>query len=367
MKLSYFMMPLHGLEKDYHQQLLEDIEAIIYADELGYAEAWVGEHYSSGAEPVTSPLMFLANLIPRTKQIKFATGVICMPQYHPAAIAGQAAMFDHLCDGRFILGVGPGGLPPDFELFGTMDADRNEMFAESIDTVLRYWTTDPPYNFEGKYWKSKIEKWTVPEMKLGYLTKPLQRPHPPIAVSALSPYSSSIKLAGQRGWQPVSANFIGAWSVKTHWEVYEAAAKEHGHEVDREMWRVARSIHVGESDQEAEDFVKTPNGAFDFYYRYLFAIFDRAQMRGAFVINPEDNPNDLTGEALRDNFVIHGNVRTVTEKILALREEIGHFGNLLMTAHDWVDKDKMKASMTRMAREVMPAVNDAISGESEPK
>ena len=178
MKLSYFMMPVHGLGKDYHQQLLEDMQAIIHADELGYAEAWVGEHHSSGVETITSPLMFLANLIPRTKQIKFATGVICMPQHHPATIAGQAAMFDHLCDGRFILGVGPGGLPPDFELFGTMDADRNEMFVESIDTVLRYWTSDPPYNFEGKYWKSKIEKWTVPELKLGYMAKPLQAASP---------------------------------------------------------------------------------------------------------------------------------------------------------------------------------------------
>ena len=118
----------------------------------------------------------------------------------------------------------------------------------------------------------------------------------------MSPYSSSIKLAGRRGWQPVSANFIGAWSVKTHWEVYEAAAKEHGHEVDREMWRVARSITWGESDQEAEDFVKTPNGAFDFYYRYLFAIFERAQMMGAFVINPEDSPDNLTSEDLQRQF-----------------------------------------------------------------
>ncbi len=364
MKLSYFMMPLHGLEKDYNQQLREDMEAIILADQLGFAEAWVGEHYSSGVESIPSPLIFLANLIPRTKQIKLATGVICMPQYHPATIAGQAAMFDHLSDGRFILGVGPGGLPSDFELFGTADADRNEMFVESIDTVLRYWTSDPPYNFEGKYWQSKIESWTVPELKMGYMAKPLQQPHPPIAVSAMSPYSGSIKLAGQRGWQPVSANFIGVWSVKSHWQVYEAAAAEHGHAVDREMWRVARSIHVGESDQEAEDFVKTPNGAFDFYYRYLFEIFHRADMKSAFVIDENDNPDELRAEVLRDNLVIHGSACTVTEKLLALREEVGHFGNLLMTAHDWVDRDKMKSSMTRMAREVMPAINDAIGEEA---
>ena len=78
----------------------------------------------------------MANLIARTQQIKFGTGVICLPQYHPAVIAGYAAMFDHLSEGRFIMGVGPGGLPPDFELFGIMDADRNQMMIESLVPVL---------------------------------------------------------------------------------------------------------------------------------------------------------------------------------------------------------------------------------------
>ena len=76
MKLGYFMMPLHHIDRDYHETLQEDIEAIVLADELGYSEAWVGEHYSSAVEQITSPLMFHANLINRTKQIKFATGVI---------------------------------------------------------------------------------------------------------------------------------------------------------------------------------------------------------------------------------------------------------------------------------------------------
>ena len=69
MQLGYFMMPLHHIDRDYHETLQEDMEAIILADELGYSEAWVGEHYSSAVEQITSPLMFHANLIARTKQI----------------------------------------------------------------------------------------------------------------------------------------------------------------------------------------------------------------------------------------------------------------------------------------------------------
>ena len=127
MELGYFMMPLHHADSVYNTTLQDDIEAIVYADELGYTEAWCGEHYSAAVEQITSPLLFHANLIARTKQIKFATGVICLPQYHPAVVAGQAAMFDHLSNGRFIMGVGPGGLPSDFELFGVLKKDRVKM------------------------------------------------------------------------------------------------------------------------------------------------------------------------------------------------------------------------------------------------
>src|SRR5882724_861776 len=135
MKLSYFMMPVHNPGRDYHTTLEEDVEAIVLAEELGFDEAWVGEHYSSAVEQITSPMMFLAHLAARTKRIKLATGVICLPQYHPATIAGQAAMLDHLLNGRFIMGVGPGGLSSDFELFGVADLDRNAMMIESIDLI----------------------------------------------------------------------------------------------------------------------------------------------------------------------------------------------------------------------------------------
>ena len=76
MKLSYFMMPVHEKDKDYHASLAEDVEAIELADRLGFEEVWVGEHHCSSVEPITSPLMFLANMIARTKRIKLATGVI---------------------------------------------------------------------------------------------------------------------------------------------------------------------------------------------------------------------------------------------------------------------------------------------------
>ena len=360
MKLAIFMMPIHDPKRDYHTCLMEDVEAMVLADELGYEEAWVGEHYASSAEQITSPMLFHASLIARTKRIKLATGVICLPQYHPAMVAGQVAMLDHLAEGRVIMGIGPGGLPPDFELFGTGDADRNEMMIESIDIILEIWRSDPPYDIKGKYWTVSLKDWVYDDIGLGSMAKPYQKPHPPIAISAMSPFSGSVRTAASRGWAPISANFIGDWSVKSHWQVYAEESAKHGRTADPECWRVARNIIVAETDAEAEAAVKMRHGSTDYYYEYLFKIFDRADMRGPFVTEKGNDPAALTHEELRDTYTIHGSPQTVAEKILAFRDRVGHFGTLVLTTQDWTDKAFMQRSMALLAQEVMPAVNNAL-------
>jgi alkanesulfonate monooxygenase SsuD/methylene tetrahydromethanopterin reductase-like flavin-dependent oxidoreductase (luciferase family) len=364
MKLGYFMMPLHHIDRDYHETLAEDIEAIVYCDELGYSEAWVGEHYSSAVEQITSPLMFHANLINRTRRIKLATGVICLPQYHPAVTAGQAAMFDHLSDGRFIMGVGPGGLLSDFELFGVMDQDRMAMMEEALDMILALWTSKPPYRLHGKYWTIDMKSWTHHDIKLGYVPQPLQQPHPPIAISAMSPNSGSLTFAGRRGYMPVTANFIAPWSAATHWGTYCAGAAAGGRTPDPGNWHVARSIFVADTDDEAAAFVTTAESPYDYYFEYLFKIFDRAGFKAPFVANRGDDPEKLTAQALRDACVIHGSPETVAHKLLALRDQIGHFGTLLYAAHDWTDRAAMKRSIGLMATEVMPRVNRALAAKA---
>jgi alkanesulfonate monooxygenase SsuD/methylene tetrahydromethanopterin reductase-like flavin-dependent oxidoreductase (luciferase family) len=179
----------------------------------------------------------------------------------------------------------------------------------------------------------------------------------------MSPHSGSLRFAGRRGYIPVTANFIATWSAATHWATYCAGAEEGGQTPDPADWRVARSVYVADTDAEAEAFVKTPGGAYDYYYEYLFHIFDRSNFKAPFVANAGDDPDALTHQAVRDACVIHGSPETVAEKILDLREEIGDFGTLVYAAHDWVDKARMKNSMRLMAEEVMPRVNRAIDGQ----
>ena len=206
MRLGTFMMPLHPPGRQPWQTYAEDREAILLADRLGYCEALVGEHVTDLAENVTSCLMFLASLAHDTKSIVLGSGTINMPNSHPAAIAAQVAMIDHLLRGRFILGISPGGLMSDAEVFGNFKKDRNAIFLESINMVLEIWSRDAPYDLKGEFFEVSTRNTQIPEIGQGAILKPYQKPHPPIVVTAVAPHSKGVSEAAKRGWTPVSAN-----------------------------------------------------------------------------------------------------------------------------------------------------------------
>src|ERR1043166_7408930 len=168
MQLGFFTMPIHPVDKDWRTSLREDREAFILADELGFVEGYVGEHATDRAENITSCAMFICTLIEATKSIKLGTGTVNMPNNHPAAVAANIAMLDHLLDGRFILGISPGGLMSDAEVFGNLDADRNAMFLECINQVLEIWASEAPYPTQGQYWNSVIERHIMLDLGQGY-------------------------------------------------------------------------------------------------------------------------------------------------------------------------------------------------------
>src|SRR5260221_12068277 len=135
MKLGLFMMPMHPAGRNPLRTLQEDRETVILADKLGFHDAFVGEHLTDRCENVTNSFIFLATLIGETKTIKLATGTSNLSQSHPVVIAAQAAMFDHLAQGRFIFGVSPGALSSYAEALGILAEDRNRMFAEAIHVI----------------------------------------------------------------------------------------------------------------------------------------------------------------------------------------------------------------------------------------
>jgi alkanesulfonate monooxygenase SsuD/methylene tetrahydromethanopterin reductase-like flavin-dependent oxidoreductase (luciferase family) len=354
--LGMFTMPFHHPTKNYAQLLEEDREAVILADRLGFSEAYVGEHFSSWSERITSPLIFLATVIPLTRQIRLGTGVLNLPQVHPGLVAAHAAMFDQLSGGRFIMGIGPGGLVSDIEMFDVGQAElRPQMVQESIEIVLKLWAQDPPYEINGRFWKFALKEAVWPEFKVGYIPRPLQQPHPPIALSIITPNSSSAKVAGERGWIPVSGNFFHKRYLRGHWEKYVEGCEAAGRRPDPGVWRVSRSVLVTETDAEAEEYLADPTSGLSFYYKFFIHSFAQGR-KALFMIKPDVNlPDDATTvDAVKRGMIIAGSPARVLEQLVALREEIGDFGTLLMAGHDWDRPALWKRSMELLATQVMP-------------
>lgn len=361
MELGFFTQPIHPLGKDWRQCLREDQEAFLLADELGFTEAYCGEHVTDLAENITSNMIFLATLAGRVKQVKLGLGTVNLPNIHPAAAASYISMLDHLLDGRLIVGISPGGLLSDAEAFGNLDLDRNAIFLESINAILEIWTKDAPYDIKGKFWNISTKRTYMPEIGQGIIARPLQRPHPPIVVTVVAPFSKGVTEAAARGWEPMSANFLHAPWVKSHWPKYVEGCDRIGRTPNPGNWRVARSIFVADDERTAREYATGPSSPYRHYYESLFTKL-KANGRLEIFKTRKDQPDDeVTVEALCNQLVIYGTPSQVADKVLAFREQVGEFGALMYAGKDWVDRDLGRRSMILMAERVLPLVNNGLS------
>lgn len=359
MELGLFMMPLHPPHRPVADTYREDLDKIVLADKLGFTEAWVGQHFTAGTEPIASPFAFMSALIPVTKQIKFCTGVINMPIFHPAVLAAEAAQFDHMSRGRFIFGIGPGALATDFQLFDNEDGwARLRKTLESIDQIKQIWAQDPPYTIKGEFWNYAIDKNIHKDLGTGYMPKPYQKPHPPIASSLMSPSPGLGKIAGEQGWLPISANFIPTTSVASHWTKYCEGCEVAKRKPDPDDWRVSRNIVVAKTDAEAREKVFDPKSSLNYYLSYLFKALSLANYTIVLKSDPQMPDEKLTLDVLLEDLVIYGSPKTVAEKIEEFRKKTAPFGKLILAMQDWeYDRAGQENTMKLLANDVLPILN----------
>lgn len=355
MRLGMFMPPLHRKGWDYHEMYAQDVEACVLADEVGFDELWVGEHYSQRNEPIPNCLQFLAYLAPLTKRIKLGTGVLNLPHRHPAQVAGDVAMLDHLTRGRLQMGIGPGGLASDMEVFGTLAGkDRGKMMVECFDMILKIWESDPPYDIQGEYWSVSLKDTIVESLQQGYMLKPYQKPHPFVSTTAMSPFSGTAKVAGARGWGLMSANFNPWQVVKSHWSAYEQGAQSAGLVADRGKWRVTRTVLVTETDEQAEAYLARPDNAIQAYYQHMLDTMVSLNYLAIMKSRPDMADDEITIDYAMREMVIAGSPETVCRRLSELTDDIGRFGTLLVPFHEWDDRALWQNSYRLLAQRVVP-------------
>jgi len=359
MQYGLFTMPSHPPERNLGDGHRWDLQTLRWADELGFAEAWIGEHHTAPWEPHPSPDLLIAQSLMETSRIRLAPGGFLLPYHHPAELANRVAMLDHIAQGRLNFGVAASGLPSDWAMFNVdgMSGVNREMTREALDIILKLWTAEEPFDYPGKFWKV-----TRPGPMFDTLRphiRPLQKPHPPIGVAGLSKGSDTLKLAGEHGFLPMSLNLNPAY-VGSHWQAVEEGARRTGRTPDRRDWRLVREIFVADTDEAAWRLsVGAQMGRM--MREYFLPLLRNFGFLDYLKHDPSVADSDVTPEyCARHNWLI-GSPPTVIEKLERVYEEVGGFGTILLFCFDYSENPQAwHDSMRLLAEEVMPrmAVRD---------
>jgi limonene 1,2-monooxygenase len=349
MKFGIFMAPFHRVGEDPTLCFERDMQLIEWLDELGYEEAFIGEHHSSGWEIISSPEIFMAVAAARTRRIMLGSGVVSVPYHHPFHIANRFALLDHLTRGRVMLGCGPGALAADAHMLGIDTTTQRRRMVEGVQAIVRLFTERGGITLEGSYFKLNDAHLQV---------KPFQQPHIPIFVaSTISP--SGMVAAGQLGCGVLSvASYApgGLDDLMKRWAMAEEAAAENGKTVDRRNWRLVFPVHLAESRDEAiSDIQEGANRWIQDYF--INTLGARLQF--------EEYPNQPVEEITIDRMIGRGGVIVGTPddaiaRIRQLQDATGGFGGMLMLAHEWATREKTLHSYELWARYVAPQFRGMI-------
>jgi alkanesulfonate monooxygenase SsuD/methylene tetrahydromethanopterin reductase-like flavin-dependent oxidoreductase (luciferase family) len=349
-----FVMPIHDAAKPLAQCLDEDIELAVRCDQLGFDEFWVGEHHSSTVENIVSPEIFIAKAAALTKRLRLGPAPVCLQYHHPVHVANRLAFLDHLTHGRLNVAFGPGAIPTDMELFGVEPGQAGERVAEAIDMILAIWRGDPPYRIAGKFWNVQLAEQVDLEMGLGKLHKPLQQPHPPIAVPSISPNSAGIERAAAKGFSLFSHHMISEETLAAQWQTYTRGATAGGRAPTGNDWRVSRNVFVAETTAEAQSIART--NSLGRCIEYILELTRRGPGVAMWKRNALQSDRECNLDYFMEEVLVVGDPRDVAQRLSRLRRRIGHFETLVLVAHDFDDRARWLKSLELFVNEALPLV-----------
>jgi limonene 1,2-monooxygenase len=340
-----FMAPFHEVGHNPTYALERDLQLIQWLDQLGFDEAWVGEHHSAGWEIIASPEMFLVAAAERTRTIRLGTGVVSLPYHHPLMVANRIVLLDHLSRGRAMLGVGPGALVTDALMLGLDPTRQRDQMDESLGVIMRLLTNPEPLTYDSDWFKLRDATLHL---------RPFSQPHMPIAVaSAESP--AGMLTAGKHGAGVLSIGVAtglrGAVNLPHQWAIAEEEAARHGKSMQRKDWRVVIPVHLAESRKEAMDDCRM--GAARWQREYFVRTLGR-RFRTDF---PDEEVVDRMVDA---GAWIVGTPDDLISAIEHFNEISGGFGGLLVTTVEWTSREKVWRSYELIADYVMPRFQGSL-------
>ena len=343
-----FLAPFHRAGENPTLAIRRDLELVTHLDQLGYDEAWVGEHHSAGSEIIASPEIFIAAAAERTRHIRLGTGVISVGYHNPLWVAERLVQLDHMTHGRVMFGAGPGSLPTDAAMIGIEQSETRDLLEQGFDIIMHLLTSEEPLTFRNS-------RWDLREAQLHL--RPYSNPLFDCAVAAVvSP--SGPRLAGKHGVGLLSlgaTQAAGFDALGLHWNVMEQRAAQFGKVADRAKWRLVGMMHCAETREQARRDVEYGIAS---WFRYFQTVAGLPQMN--LTGNEVGEMIDYVSESGTGVIGTPDDCKQQIERLLA--QSNGGFGTFLLLAHEWANTAATRRSYELIAKYVMPEFQGQARG-----
>ncbi|HXZ68432.1 MAG TPA: LLM class flavin-dependent oxidoreductase [Alphaproteobacteria bacterium] len=339
LRFGIFMPPFNSpATQNATSSLSRDVEIIKLLDELGYDEAWIGEHHSGGTEIIAEPLQFMCYVGALTKHIKLGAGVVSVPYHNPLWVADRIILADHLLRGRVMLGLGPGSLPTDATMIGLEPKQLRPALDHDAGVIVDL--------IHGKTVTVKTDRYNLVEAQCQLA--PYSDPVFDIAAAASTSPAGSM-LAGRHGLGLLSLGALMREDMNLmhlHWSRAEAEAAKHKQRVDRKNWRLVGFMHLAETRKQAIEDVRY---GLEHFVRYTQDVLALPTLRVSGKTFEEKLAWFTEGGA-----AVIGTPDDAVAHIRKVQEQSGGFGCYLMVATDFANWEATKRHYELFARHVAP-------------
>jgi alkanesulfonate monooxygenase SsuD/methylene tetrahydromethanopterin reductase-like flavin-dependent oxidoreductase (luciferase family) len=329
----------------------EALDLCELADNLGYATVKIVEHYFrayGGYSP--SPLIFLSAAAQRTRLIRLVTGAVLPAFNHPLKLAAELAMVDCISGGRLDAGFARAFLPHEFEAFEVSMEESRPRYEEGIAAVKRLWTEER-VTFEGRFHRFK---------DVTLLPRPVQKPHPPILVAAIST-AESFMWAGEQGYGLMFVPYLSDFEdLAQKIELYRRAYRAATNGTEPPPPSMALHLYMAQSADIARREAKP-------YIEQYMAVFQEcaaawtgrqsSQYRG--YEQMQDRLQALTyNRVLAEGRALIGDPSAVLEQLYQMRQLFGPIQPEMQVMFGDMDFAKARRSVELFGQEVLPAIGD---------
>jgi len=338
LKLGIYLNSQHPAGDDPARRFAETLEQVRLVRSLGFDSIWAGEHHATPGFHFFPQLPLLYRLAGEAEGLWFGTNVTLLPLHNPVELAEGGAFLDVITGGKFLLGVGLGYRPEEYQIFGVPMSERVSRFNEAVEIVRRLWSEDR-VTHSGRHWQ--FSDATI-------APRPLQRPRPPIIIGAQVPAAIARAAKIGDGWLSVSTTTLDKVGAQmSAFNSARAAAKlppaEH----------FCRLLEVGCAADDDTAMRRSAPFLMEKYKSYVSWGLE------GLTLDPNAAPEQQFRALASSRFAV-GAPSTVTDMLVAHhRSGINHLS--MRVSWPGMGQDDILASIELLGRKVLPAVRHQIA------